>query len=651
MIELPKLRQQNQNFASRILNPSGFSSVLLLILLIAGIGLGTYLVQNRTNINPFASDSPDPTVLSTSPNAGCDIGGDIQTCSIEIKWDSESSESVKLIVFRGTFDATNTFLNVERAAKGTEKIGLPVGRFTILLKKLDGTEIASVNTTIRRDPDGINTTQQIGVSCNDFDVKSLPNLPTGFEYKKYCHENCDPDDLANPNNCLNEVYAGKEVITRWCGGFKEGPRCVKVQKSTNTSSTKGTSQDKVPVVEGDFPSKEAGDFIPRSDKQKILDKFLNGEIPGMIECRNTNAKGDPGSSLWAVPDKATDDISKDGVYIIDCSKDAIGSYKNSVSCGKRPNGNSYKYGCIDKSLKSSSPAKASEEPTTTEKQLADCGFTTTESGVPLFSVQVGGKSSEVDTKKCDELIEAQIKYFNSKIAKAQAEADEAKKRGDTEKAAELQSKVNSATKKVEDCKEKSGASFTECAKEAQKTVSETATAAHSQAIKNALVKLEEIMAKKRPGGCVKADLGIAPFLEAQRLKRKPSRGTGGQENDEARRLLLCQGTNKDDLKWRVLVSGSSGSEFADDGDDKGDDAERIYGLHGTTPDATGAPNYPYTVPGKNGFIIYDPNTADGVEKTIGKYIEAAKAGKTTMRSAPVEGDNIAGGSPSPSPNK
>ncbi len=370
--------------------------------------------------------------------------------------------------------------------------------------------------------------------------------------------------------------------------------------------------------------------------------------------------------MWVVPDTATADIAKTGVYIIDCSRSAIGSYKNweTVTCGKIKNGSSYKFGCVDTSLKnastggngssgsgsgsgsrdsanadSNSQPKATDVPTLTEKQIKDCGFTVTESGVPIFAVQVGGKiSSAQQEKTCDDIRAAQLKYFEGAIEKARQEAEEARKNGDTAKADELEKKATEAEKATAGCEGKKDKEFADCAKSASEVVQKVATEAQSQAVTNAYKKMQVLLAQGENSAsrCVKADMGVAPFLEAPRLKQKRA-----DKNDEARRLLLCTGADKK-FKWRVLIGGKSGAEFADeDGVDEGNDAERIYGLHGTTPDATGAPTYPYTVTGKNCFTIYDPNTEDGIRKTIGKYLDAAKEGKTTMRSPAVQGDTAA----------
>lgn len=299
-------------------------------------------------------------------------------------------------------------------------------------------------------------------------------------------------------------------------------------------------------------------------------------------------------------------------------------------------------------------------PLTTREQVYEkCGFIPKAGiNIPLFAVGLG-ENQEINDETCKKLQKEQLDQFNSYLAKARAEeaelrkrAEEARKAGDTAKAEELtksadelKKKTEEAAKKTEECKGKEGQAGIDCLKAAQEPVKKVATEAQSLAVKNALAKYEKIIKGEIKGGCVKADLGITPYLEAQRLKRRSA-------NDEQRRVLLCAG-DKDpkQLKWRVLVGGKSSTEAtneaeakkltSDDGDDvdEGNNAERIWGLHGESKDATGDPKYPYTTQGKNPVTFENPNTEAGRNVTMGKYIEAAKAGKNTLRSAPVPGDD------------
>ncbi len=639
----------------------GFAPVFMLLLLVAGIGLGSYLVQNRTNFVPFAatdecgndkSGSGDESKCIKFKVTPCKPEGNNGKCGVKFEWALPAGKDINDIDVRVSDKEGKSVYSRAKTECG-KQIELAAGEYNAIISHGNfGDDFNDNNRDKLRFTVGGSST---AVTWGSFSGEFCKGAKTGDTSPSSTNQNSNSSDSSS-----------------------------KLNTSNNTNSSNTSIHSGVPELQGKFPTNDPGDFVPSDRKLATLKKFLDGSIKGKIVCRNTNAQSNEGSatgdakkndsSMWVIADNPGGEVPKEE-YIIDCSRTAMGSYKGweSVKCGKLKSGSSYQFGCIDTSLTGSSnsskadsrqtsngaPSSKDENgkvitqkgpgdtnaaaqtapvapPTLTEQQIKDCGFSISEEGIPLFAVQVGGHASE-ESKNCQELIDLQLKYFDGIVAKAKAEAEEAKKNG-AANAEELVAKAETANKAVTDCQGKTGTEFATCAKTAQQTVQGAATAAQSQAIRNALKKLEEIMAKKRPGGCVKADLGITPFLEAQRLKRKPSRGTGGVENDEARRLLLCQGDKENNLTWRVLVGGAASENGKDDGDkcgsgDCGNDAERIYGLHGTTPDATGAPKYPYTVPGKNGFVINDPNKEGGVEATLGKYIEAAKAGKTTLRAA------------------
>lgn len=307
-----------------------------------------------------------------------------------------------------------------------------------------------------------------------------------------------------------------------------------------------------------------------------------------------------------------------------------------------------------------------------------------ESDVPLFPISIG-ENETITSQECQDFMKIQSEYFDQYLEEARQKALETarennlKYENDTfvvdpdkelseEEKAEAEKKADELNKKVaeplkeadnanEECKDMSLEEAARCMKEVQERTQVVVSAAQLEAIANSLKKMEIILAgtEEAAGKCVKADMGITPFLEAQRLKRR-------DPNEEDRRLLLCAGSeDPGQLKWRVLVGGmktgetrtiinedgteiiSTNSEGTDDGDECGEkdcgaDAERIWGLHGRSADATGAPTYPYTVESgtegklrKNSFKIYDPNSEDGIEKTIGAYLKSARSNQGTLR--------------------
>ena len=273
-----------------------------------------------------------------------------------------------------------------------------------------------------------------------------------------------------------------------------------------------------------------------------------------------------------------------------------------------------------------------------EKIAEKCGFSKNELIVPVYPITIGENGILTDPE-CQELLKTQTAYFAQYIEAARKKAAEEaaannlkfendtfvvdpdkdlseEEKGEAEKKAAqlneaLGSKIKEAAGQNNACKDKTGDDAIECNKETQQVTQVAATAAQVEAMNNAVKKLEAILAGEAAGKCVKADLGVTPFLEAQRLKRKNG------ENDEDRRLLLCSGDNDPkQLKWRVLVGGMKTGETrtiqnedgtteiktntnsANDEDecssngeakDCGADAERIYGLHGKDPAATDTP--------------------------------------------------------------
>lgn len=84
------------NYKPRTTGQQGFAHILLLILLVAGIVLGIYLVQNRTNIFPHAASGP------IAPRTAFSFQGNTNSVQVGQQFDID-------VVVSSDFDAANTF--------------------------------------------------------------------------------------------------------------------------------------------------------------------------------------------------------------------------------------------------------------------------------------------------------------------------------------------------------------------------------------------------------------------------------------------------------------------------------------------------------------------------------------------------------------
>ncbi len=296
-----------------------------------------------------------------------------------------------------------------------------------------------------------------------------------------------------------------------------------------------------------------------------------------------------------------------------------------------------------------------------EKLAADCGFVQADQatlGIPFFKIGPGENLS-INREDCKELLRNQLAYFEQANIRAKNRLEEtakdlgveivkdengnyALKYNDPQDAnkegvkalAENLKTVNEAQTTIKNCKDKTGEEQAACLGETQAKTQKAAEIVDKAALKSSLDKLNQILDGKKPGGCVKADLGATPVLEAKRLKARgrgenPDPADGGESNDKGRRtfhrLLVCAGKNKQDLKYRVLVGGNAGEEFSNDGEDKGNDAERLYGLYGTDESYEGPPQFGSGFP-INRCVTLTGNTADVIRKDLAIYIAAAENG-------------------------
>ncbi len=205
-----------------------------------------------------------------------------------------------------------------------------------------------------------------------------------------------------------------------------------------------------------------------------------------------------------------------------------------------------------------------------------------------------------------------------------------------DKQQELLAAAEKATQEAREANEawlndKTNAELAKKASDATKKAADSVAAA--EAIRK-LAKLEQMLAGKTTEQCLKADLGIRPWLMARRLKARGEDtredGSPGEKVNRYLRLHVCSGKDSK-LKWRVATEGNDNTQ----GDENENSMERILHLHGdseTAPYPT--PKYPFTeIQGR--FTTLVGQNEDEIRFALDKYIRAAKAGQAVIESAPA----------------
>jgi len=312
-----------------------------------------------------------------------------------------------------------------------------------------------------------------------------------------------------------------------------------------------------------------------------------------------------------------------------------------------------------------------------EKLAEQCGFKKEDAstlGIPFFKIAVGENLS-VNSEQCKKLLADQINYFQQANIRALTKLKEAAsaqglevtgtgQEGYTVKAAEGSTKtaeeiaavqkevdkVNTAQKTIDECQKKSVAEQAECAKKVQEDTQKSAETGNAAASGQSKIKMEQVLSGNLPEGkeemCVKADMGVAPLMDAEGIKHKKA--------GEDYRLLVCRKKGEAKIKWRVLVGGlatgeeritkdpvtgvekkevgaegdptdsNNKTDACGNGKDCGNDAERLTKLH---PTGSGDPVFvpPVVI---NTCVSLTSNEPEKVRAILAPYFAAAgTAGK------------------------
>lgn len=663
MFKLPRLPFQNFNQYSPfnyLVGEKGIAPLFILILLFVAIFAGTYLVQNRINIMPFAAESSEcgikidddwcikkgiPSHAYKVPTGG--YSGvtrpiaDQSLCNNSCSTGEYCGQSVilnptggnhKPIAYRCISQTGKTYSTKEEAKKGyTEELA------EVWKNSEDGEFFDYPQFTVVQNSE-CNDQCSGNKKCYSIFIPAKANAPqrNGYPIPNFYSFMCIPQNSLSgiPNTMVNSVSAKSA-----------GDTTPTVNSPVSDYSQYKTVLDCTRVI----PNKptyctDAGRLVNEST---VWEKDPAEGTTGVEKCRPkiTDVKACT----------ASDEYKNGKKYVIpagQAASDIVGENK---------------------------PIADGKVAPEVEKLAADCGFIQADQstlGIPFFKIATGQNTS-VTREDCKQLLATQLTYFEQANIRAKNKLEETAKdlgveikRNDdgtyvvdakdkavleTEAGKELVKNVetiSNAQKTLNECKDKTGEAQAACLGETQKATQAAAVVIDKAALTSTLAKLELILTGQRNGGCVKADLGVTPSLEAKRLKSSGVDAANPKGRRTFHRLLVCSGGDKGDLKYRVLVGGLATGETATvtkpdgttgtatnttgtkDGDkcedggakDCGNDAERLYGLHGTTDDATGPPQYGAGFKINECVTLHGQDNADMIRTDLAIYIEAAKNG-------------------------
>ncbi len=674
----------------------GFAPIFMLLLLVAGVGIGTYLVQNRTNIMPFAADTGSGRTISTSgpfnPDTNYTVFKDAASCmankTIQYCNSRVGGEFVEDGPFWSATACGRQVVNIRPCQQGDkfledfnsgteskptlsiypESCTIPSGQTKCLIKAnwtIPDSWTAPNNVVrITVFPTAANVANTAVFGPEDYDPNTINNefeLKEGV-YKVQMHNKNNPSlDVVMKNVTVNKSGDPPPQSTgsksppenfdnltesqckstggkTWCfddGQLKNeypswnGTKCVpaynvtgackatdKYKNGENFSTTNPPEGAKPKSLTVKIYSMVRSEDAKYSYKDESIESYLKSEA-GVI-CEDNNLRG----------------LKKDGTM----SREILATCGLDALCGKGANNHGKpEYGCFPENGKDEQGKDVKRDESVDENALFEkCGFTKSANGVPMFAMALG--KNAVGDPDCQELLAKQSKYFQQAIDKAKEEAEEAAKRegliyengefkapeGATEeqkaKATELNSGIGASIKKAEEekgkCDEKDGEEKANCLKgAAQGAVQGAATEAQKAASKAQLAKFEKIISGDlgdKEEMCVKADLGVAPFMDAE--------GIGSKHVGEEYRLLVCRSkadVARGKIKWRVLLLDSDNED-----PNNTSKAERLRKLH---PTGTGDPVFEPPV-AINTCVKLSSNDPEAVKTILAPYINAATSG-------------------------
>jgi hypothetical protein len=253
-----------------IRSEKGIAQVLVLILLVAGIAIGGYLVQQRTNLLPQAADSIrdtgekcTPTTIKEDDNCTkrkgaqyfCDEGS--KTCKYKTCPGSYSCPSGSTCQSNGTCVKGTSAQTTSQTSQSTSNTTSNTS--TVRTTSITNTQSGTDTKECRNDP-----------------VK--PPLE-GYTWVAACNESECQSNSDCPANLIDTNFVKAET-SHWCYKFSNGSRCMQLRR------TEATYDDGTSIAAGDYEDRNNPNACYVSEGSPTTIKFEYLGLGNSVDTRN-----------------------------------------------------------------------------------------------------------------------------------------------------------------------------------------------------------------------------------------------------------------------------------------------------------------------------------------------------------------------------
>jgi hypothetical protein len=214
----------------------GIAQVLVLVLLVAGIAIGGYLVQQRTNLLPQAADSVGDTGEKCTPTAIKEDDNCTKRKGAQYYCDS-TTKTCQFKKCPGSYSCPSgsTCQSNGTCVKGTST--------TTSNSTQSSTSQSSTSTTTNKTTSG--STTQSGTDSKECRNNPVNPPLAGYTWVAACGEaECRSNDDC-PANLIDTNFVKAET-SHWCYKFSNGSRCMQLRR------TEATYDDGTPIGAGDY---------------------------------------------------------------------------------------------------------------------------------------------------------------------------------------------------------------------------------------------------------------------------------------------------------------------------------------------------------------------------------------------------------------